>query len=57
MLPKPSAYVKSYDRQTEWMNFLIEDDDLLEKYIAIWNKVSSDIKKKLIVILSITKVI
>ena len=57
MLSKPSAYVKSYDRQTEWMNFLIEDDDLLEKHNAIWNKVSSDIKKKLIVILSIIKVI
>ena len=25
--------------------FFIEDDDLLEKYNAIWNKVSADIKK------------
>ena len=25
---------------------MIEDDDLLEKYNAIWNKVSADIKKK-----------
>ena len=24
---------------------MIEDDDLLEKYNAIWNKVSADIKK------------
>ena len=31
-LPKTSAYGKSYDRQTKWMYFLIEDDDLLEKY-------------------------
>ena len=31
MLPKTSAYVKSYDGQTEWMYFLIENDDLLEK--------------------------
>ena len=30
MLPKTSAYVKIYDRQTIWMYFLIEDDDLLE---------------------------
>ena len=31
MLPKTSAYVKSYDEQTKWMYFLTEDDDLLEK--------------------------
>ena len=30
MLPKTSAYVKSYDGQTKWMYFLIEDDELLE---------------------------
>ena len=28
MLPKTSAYVKSYDGQTKWMCFLIEDDDI-----------------------------
>ena len=26
--------------------FLIEDDDLLEKYNSIWDKVSADIKKE-----------
>ena len=26
--------------------FLIEDDDLLEKYNTIWNKVNADIKKE-----------
>ena len=46
MLPKTSAYVKSYDGQTKWMYFLIEDDDLLEKYNTIWDKVSADIKKE-----------
>ena len=35
MLPKMSAYVKSYDVQTKWMYILIEDDDLLEKYNTI----------------------
>ena len=45
MLLKTSAYVKSYDRQTKWMNFLIEDDDSLEKYNTIWDKVSAGIKK------------
>ena len=46
MLPKTSAYVKSYDRQTKWMYFLTEDDDLLEKYNIILDKVSADIKKE-----------
>ena len=46
MLPKTSAYVKSYDGQTKWIYFLIEDDDLLEKYNIIWGKVSADIKKE-----------
>ena len=26
-----SVYVKSYDGQTKWMYFLIEDDELLKK--------------------------
>ena len=46
MLSKTSAYVKSYDEKTEWMYFLIEDDDLLEKCNNIWNKISVDIKKE-----------
>ena len=46
MLPKTSAHVKSYDGQTKWMYFLIEDDDLLEKYNTIWDKVSDEIKKE-----------
>ena len=48
MLPKTSAYVKSYDGQTKWMYFLIEDEDLLEKYNTISHKVSADIKKDFI---------
>ena len=46
MLPKTTAYVKSYDGQTKWMYFLIENDDLLEKYNTIWDKVSVDIKRE-----------
>ena len=40
MLPKTSAYVKSFDRQTKWMYFLIEDDN------TTWDKVSTDTKKE-----------
>ena len=32
--------------QTNWMNFLIEDDDILGKKYAIWDKVSTDFKKE-----------
>ena len=46
MLPKTNAYVKSYDGQTKWMYILIEDDDLLEIYNTIWDKVSVDMKKE-----------
>ena len=45
MLPKPKVYATSYDGQNKWMYFLIKDDDLLEKYNTIWDKVSADIKK------------
>ena len=45
MLPKTSTYVKNYDGQTKLMYFFIKDDDLLEKYNTIWDKVSADIKK------------
>ena len=55
MLPKISTYVKRYDGQTKWMYFLTENDDLLKKYNTIWDKVSTDIKKNLMVKVSITK--
>ena len=47
MLPKKSAYVKSYDGETKQMYFFIGNDELLETYYDIWNKVSSSIKKEL----------
>ena len=31
MLSKTNTYVKSYDGKTNWMYFLIENNDLLEK--------------------------
>ena len=45
MFPKLSAYVKIYNIETEWIYFFIEDDQLLETYNGIWNKVSNSIKK------------
>ena len=46
MLPKTKTYVKIFDGQTKWMYFLIEGDELLEKYSTVWNKVSADIEKE-----------
>ena len=46
MLPKTSAYVKSCDGQSKWMYFLIEDDELIEKYSAIQYKSSGNSKKE-----------
>ena len=54
MLPKTSAYVKRYGRQTKWMYFLIEDDELLQKYIT-WDTVSADVKKNLSTIKNFSK--
>ena len=45
MLPKTSAYVRSYDGQTKLMCLFIKDDDFTEKYNTIWDEISADIKK------------
>ena len=47
MLQKTTACVKIYDGKTKWMYFLIKDDDLLEKYNTIWDKVSTAVKGNL----------
>ena len=33
-----SAYIKDFD-ETKYLSFLIKDDELLEKYNEIWEKV------------------
>ena len=57
MLPKTSAYAKSYDGQTKWMYFSIEDDNEPGKYNTMWNKIIADIRKNLIVNPSIINII
>ena len=47
-LPKMSAYRKDFD-ETKYMSFLIKDDELLEKYYAIWEKIKVVSKKNLTV--------
>ena len=43
-----SAYRKDLD-EIKYMYFLIKDDELLEKYNEIWERVCNSIKKNLIV--------
>ena len=54
MIMKLSHYIKCFKNKsvrktllwsTKWMSDLIGDDDLMEKYNTIWDKVSADIKK------------
>ena len=40
-----SAYRKHFD-ETKCLSFLIKDDELLEKYNDIWEKVKNNIKKE-----------
>ena len=46
MLPKTSAYAKSYDGEIKWVCFFIEDDKLLEIYITVFGKESTIVLKK-----------
>ena len=46
IIPKTSAYLKSSDAETKWMNFLIKNAEYLEKYTDIWIKVNKIIKKE-----------
>ena len=43
-----SAYRRDFD-ETKYISFLIENDELLEKYNEIWKNVKYSIKKELIV--------
>ena len=43
MLPKMSEYRKDFD-DTKYMSFLIKNEELLEKYYEIWDKVRNNIK-------------
>ena len=47
MLPKASAYVKkNYNEKSKRMYFLIGNDEFLERYNTIWDKVTADVKRQ-----------
>ena len=45
MLPKISTYRRDFD-ETKYTSFLRKSKKLVEKYTAIWDKVSNTIKKE-----------
>ena len=42
-----NGYAKYFDENSKYMNLLVNDKEMLEKYTDIWNKIKSLIKKKL----------
>ena len=40
-LAQMNAYAKYYDRSSKYMNILVNDKKIIEKYNKIWNKINS----------------
>ena len=36
-----NAYVKYFDKNSKYINFLVDDQEIIEKYIEIWEKVKN----------------
>ena len=45
-LPQMNAYTKYFDKINKYINFLVSDKKILEKYSEIWNKIKRLIKKE-----------
>ena len=41
-----NAYTKYFDKNDKYINFLVSDKKILEKYSEIWNKIKRLIKKE-----------
>ena len=46
VLPQMSGYIKSFDNGGKNMSFVIKDDDVLDKYNEIWNKIKKTLNLK-----------
>ena len=44
-----NAYTKYFDKNNKYINLLVTDKKILEKYSEIWNKIKSLLKNNLIV--------
>ena len=45
-LPQMNRYVKYFDSNHKYINFLFHDKELLKKYNEIWDKISNLLKKQ-----------
>ena len=45
-LSEMNAYAKCFDKDLKYVNLLVNDIEILEKYTEIWNKIKSLIKKE-----------
>ena len=41
-----NAYAKYFDKNNKWMNLLVNDKEMLEKYNKIWDKIKNLFEKK-----------
>ena len=48
ILPQMSGYRKYFENSGKNMSFMIEDDDVLNKYNEIWNKIKKSTKHKIL---------
>ena len=46
-LPQKNAFAKNFDKNSKYMNHLVKNGKMLKKYLKIWNKIKSLIKKEL----------
>ena len=46
ILPQMSGYIKYFENGGENMSFLIKEDDVLDKYNEIWNKIKKTLNTK-----------
>ena len=46
ILPQMTGYMKYFENRGKNISFVIKDDDVLEKYNAIWNKIKETLSIK-----------
>ena len=47
-LPQMNGYVKCFDNNNKYINFLVHDKEVLNKYNKIWDKIKNFLEKILI---------
>ena len=45
--PQINAYTKYFDKNSKFMNLLVNDKEILEKFSEIWNKIKILITKQI----------